>query len=144
METLNSLSARSLQYYVIAKKWRSDLEFYKAEIRFLRSLLDGYFFAMTHIGEKGSVAQISSDLMKLEVDKNQLERSLDEQIKQLELMSEDVIPENAASLAGKQIGLENMVSSLLSEYKELKIKIFSLMQKVMSVNRQLGEFSFPN
>ena len=46
METLNSLSARSLQYLVIAKKWSADLEFYKFEIKFLRALLENNYFIL--------------------------------------------------------------------------------------------------
>ena len=42
METTLSISSRSLQYYVIAKKWSSDLEFFRLETAFLQKLLDRY------------------------------------------------------------------------------------------------------
>ena len=35
MGTTTAMSARSLQYYVIATRWASDLEFFKAETVFL-------------------------------------------------------------------------------------------------------------
>lgn len=145
METLNSLSARSLQYFVIAKKWSSDLEFYKIEIKFLRSLLDNNYLILQSNGEKDTLKRINNDLMRLDVEKNQLERALDEQIQQLELMSEDVIPEDATQVAGKQIRLEYMVTELFSEYKDLKREIFYLVQEATVQNRQLGgHFAFPN
>lgn len=144
METLNSLSARSLQYFVIAKKWSSDLEFYKIEIKFIRSLLENNYFILQNNGEKDTVKRINDDLMRLDVEKNQLERALDEQMQQLELMSEDVIPEDATQVAGKQIRLEYMVTDLFSEYKDLKREIFYLVQEATMQNKQLGHFAFPN
>lgn len=144
MGTLNSLSARSLQYFVIAKKWSSDLEFYKIEITFLRSLLENNYYILQSNGEKDTLKRINNDLMRLDVEKVQLERALDEQIQQLELMSEDVIPEDATQVAGKQIRLEYMVTELFSEYKDLKREIFYLVQEGTVQNRQLGHFAFPN
>ena len=144
MESLNSLSARSLQYYVIAKKWNADLEFYKVEIRFLRSLLEEYFFTMANIGEEANFKQVSDELMKLEVDKNQLDRLLNDQIKELELMSEDVVYEDVTMLTGQQINLEYMVTSIFNEYKEVKKKIFMLVKKVLDVSKQPAKYAFPN
>lgn len=144
METLNSLSARSLQYFVIAKKWSSDLEFYKIEIKFLRTLLENNYFILQNNGEKDTVKRINNDLMLLDVEKNQLERALNEQIQQLELMAEDVIPEDAVQVAGKQIRLEYLVTDLFSEYKDLKREIFYLVQEASVQNMQLGRFAFPN
>ncbi len=68
--------------------------------------------------------------MELDLEKNQLERSLNEQLKELVLMAEDVIPEDANHLACKQIRLEYMVNDLFAEYKELKREIFELVESV--------------
>ena len=80
----------------------------------------------------------------LDIEKDQLERSLNNQIQQLELMSEDVIPEDATQVAGKQIRLEFMVTDLFSEYKDLKREIFYLVQEASAENKQLGRLAFPN
>ena len=144
MEALNSLSARSLQYFVIAKKWSADLEFYNIEMKFLRSLLENNYLILQSNGEKDTLKRINNDLMRLDVEKNQLEWALDEQIQQLERMSEDVIPEDATQVAGKQIRLEYMVIELFSEYKDLKREIFYLVQEAVVQNRQLGYLAFPN
>ena len=144
METFNSLSSRSLQYFVIAKKWSSDLEFYKIEIKFLRSLLENNYFILQNYDERDTVKRINKDLMQLDVEKNQLERLLDEQIQHLELMSEDVIPEDTTQIAGSQIRLEYMVTELFSEYKDLKREIFYMVQEASAQNQQLRRLAFPN
>ena len=144
METITSLSARSLQYYAIAKKWSSDLEFYKCETKFLRSLLDDCFFNTKSIADRTEIAEINNELLELDVDKNQLETSLTEQLKELELMADDVVPEDANQVAGKQIRLEYMVGSLFTEYKDLKRQIFSLVQKLSGQERAFNHFVYPN
>lgn len=144
METLNSLSARSLQYLVIAKKWSSDLEFYKLEIKFLRSLLGINFISLLNNGERETVKIINDDLIRLDKEKTKLEYALNDQIKQLELMADDVIQEDANQVAGKQIRLEYMVAGLFSEYKDLKREIFCLVQQASDQSGQLGKFTFAN
>ena len=144
METLNSLSARSLQYFVIAKKWSSDLDFYKVEIKFLRSLLENNYSILQKSGDRDTVKRINKDLAMLDDEKIQLEALLGEQITHLELMAEDVIPEDATAVAGNQIRLEYLVSGLFSEYKDLKREIFYLVQEASAQNNQLGRFAFPN
>ena len=59
---MNGLSARSIQYLVIARKWSSDLEFYKLEIKFLRSLLGVNFISLLNNGDKEIVKRINNDL----------------------------------------------------------------------------------
>src|SRR5215469_10712628 len=105
METVTSLSTRSLQYYAIARKWASDIEFYRTELAFFQRQLDERFFTTPDAVERKQIAQLNSELMIFEVDKNQLERSLNDQVKTLELMVEDIIPEDVSRLTGKQIEL---------------------------------------
>ena len=144
MESTNGLSARSIQYLVIAKKWSSDLEFYKLEIKFLRSLLGVNFIALLNNGDKETVKRINSDLIQIEKDNKKLESSLTDQIKQLELMAEDIIPEDATTIAGKQIRLEYLVTDLFSEYKDLKREIFDLVQEASAQGNHAGQLTHLN
>lgn len=144
METITSLSSRSIQYFAIAKKWSSDIEFYKHEVKFLRSLVDECFFNTQNAAERKKLAEINNELMELDAEKNQLERLLNEQIKELELMAEDVIPEDANHIACKQIGLEYMVNDLFAGYKELKCEIFKLVETILGQIKANHHFPMPN
>ena len=144
METLNSLSARSLQYFVIAKKWSSDLEFYKVEIKFLRLLLENNYSVLQNTGDKDTVKRINKDLKILDEEKDQLEVLLSDQIKHLELMAEDVIPEDATTVAGNQIRLEYMVTDLFSQYKDLKRAIFDLVQESCAQGNHIEQITHLN
>ncbi|ASU31969.1 hypothetical protein [Mucilaginibacter xinganensis] len=133
METLNNMSARSLQYYVIGRQWASDLEFFRIETAFLHRLLEDYFVGLLNEMHLQQLKHAGLNLFYLEKDETELSKMLDEQIKQLELMAEDVIPENCEELAGKQAQLENRVANLMHKYRSVKKEIFELVENVMNV-----------
>lgn len=124
METLLPVSSRSLQYYVIAERWSSDLEFFRLETDFLRQLLDRYISRLQdgeHLHKLVKAAKDLADLQKLEVD-----GLLAGQLTQLELMAEDVIPEDADALASAQMKLEQFMTGLTQKFRALKQEIFQL------------------
>ncbi|MBS1529095.1 MAG: hypothetical protein JSU01_02205 [Bacteroidetes bacterium] len=144
MEKTDRLSARTLQYYAIAKKWSSDIEFYKHETKFLRSLLDDCFFNTTSPAERVTIAGLNNEITDLDAEKNKLEKSLNEQLKELEQMAEDLIPEDANHIACKQIRLEYLVNDLFAEYKELKRDVFTLVERISGTAKPFNNFSVPN
>ena len=144
METNTGLSSRSLQYYAIARKWASDIEFYSFELTFFQKLLDERFFTTPVPGERKQITELNSGLMIFEVDKNQLELSLANQMTYLELMLEDVVPEDVSWLAGKQVELENRVNEVFAGYKTIKKNIFALLQTTHAISAVAGKPLFPN
>ncbi len=129
METMLSMSSRSLQYYVIAKRWLSDLEFFRIETGFLHLLLERNM--LTHLNDRPRLKQLiaaNRELKQLqELVKGDL---LSGQITQLELMAEDIIPEDAESLAANQVNLEYFMTGLTNRFRTLKHKIFQLVLDV--------------
>jgi len=125
METMLSISSRSLQYYVIAKRWFSDLEFFRIEARFLNLLLERNMLA--HLHDKPHLKQliaVNKELKQLqELVRDDL---LNGQITQLELMAEDVIPEDAESLAATQVNLEYFMTDVTRRFRAVKREIFDL------------------
>lgn len=124
METLLPVSARSLQYYVIAKKWQADLEFLRVESGFLQQILEqctGRFQDQAHFQQLIKSQKELQDLDQLAVDD-----LLSGQIRQLELMAEDIIPEDAEALAAAQIKLELYMTGLTKTFRRVKREIYQL------------------
>ena len=44
MENVTEMSDKSAEYHVIARRWKSDLEFFKIESAFLSRLKQDYYF----------------------------------------------------------------------------------------------------
>lgn len=132
METAPSLSSRTLQYYVMARQWASDLEFFKTETAFFHRLLNEYivYLALGNYADK--LHGVAQKLSRLEEDEIRASKMLTEQIKHLELMAEDVIPEDAEALETSQIQLEHLTSNLLREYRNTKKQLFLLIESAMT------------
>ncbi|HVW94511.1 MAG TPA: hypothetical protein VHA56_00915 [Mucilaginibacter sp.] len=130
MDTSFAISARSLQYYVMARKWFSDLEFFKIETAFFHRLIDENIKKLSDEGHIMQFLSTGKKLLKLENDESKTDNLLTEQLKQLELMAEDVIPEDVDALAATQIHLENFIANLMKEYRVIKQEIFHLIAAV--------------
>jgi len=140
METLNAMSARSIQYYVISRKWSSDLSFYKIETAFLHRLIEDHFIMLSAPENIDALKTAGKKLLRLEVEISNADKVLADQIKQIELMTEDIIIEDAEALAVTQVQLEKMIGEITCQFRELKINLFELVEHVMK-NRNIQFYS---
>lgn len=130
METQTTLSARSLQYYAVTRKWASDIEFFQFETAFLENLLNDLNNKAGKVfSEEYKIAQINS--LKLLKDHVRAAKLINEQLTELGLMAEDIISEDTERLKGNQIALEYLMADITKEYREVKKRIFRLVEKVV-------------
>ena len=126
MGSTTAMSARSLQYYMIANRWGAELEFFDIETPFLYYLMDEYFMRLCEPSCQKKFKQIITDLSKLETDRKIIRPLLDRQLNEIILMSEDIVPENIDSLAEQQIKIEYLLNSLTTKYRAVKKDLFAL------------------
>jgi hypothetical protein len=137
METLNALSARSLQYYVMAEHWASDLKFFKIETAFFDKLIKEYFIPIGEISGMEALRDLLDKINRLKEDEQATCKMLTEQLQQLELMAEDFIPENIDSIQGKQVQLEYLVTNLTHEFREVKKDLFVKIENIMRESKNI-------
>ncbi|MCJ8209570.1 hypothetical protein MUY27_07605 [Mucilaginibacter sp. RS28] len=137
MESVKALSARSLQYYAIGRQWQSDLEFFKVETAFLHRLLDDYFIPLSNEIYLNRLKKAGENLFRLEEDESRMEILLNSQLRELELMAEDMIAEDAEQLSGTQVELEYMIAGLAKAYREVKQELFSLIECLIKDRKML-------
>nr|WP_157536212.1 hypothetical protein [Mucilaginibacter sp. L294] len=136
METLNVLSARSLQYYVMAEHWASDLEFFRIESIFFDKLASEYFIAIGEVSGTEALYHVLNKISRLKEDEQATAKMLTEQLQQLELMAEDFIPENIDSIQGKQVQLEYLITNLTREFREVKKELFLTIERVIKESKK--------
>ena len=125
MQATITITARSLQYYVLAKRWLSDFEFFKIESGYLHRLIDVHTLRPQDNGQIEQLIALKSDLLRLQ--SQEFDALLTEQIWQLELMAEDIIAEDAESLVANQIKLEYFVTNLNNEFHFVKRELYRLL-----------------
>lgn len=131
MQILPTISARSLQFYVIARHWAADMEFFQTEAAFFDRLLNEHFMALANSAHVSRLSNLIKKIASLNAEERHADKLLTEQIEQLELMAEDVIPEDTDQLAQKQIYLENLIGTITHEYRQVKKDLFSLVEELM-------------
>jgi hypothetical protein len=127
METTITLPASSLSYYANAKIWVDDLDYFKVENTFMNRMLDDYSIPLTDVITMERVRLIGQKLIKLQADKSYSDTILSELFINLKLVAEEVIPENIAELAYKQMELEYLITNLNSGYREIKRDLLGLL-----------------
>lgn len=131
MENVTEMSDRSAAYHVIAKRWKSDLEFYKIESSFLRRLKQDYYF--TRLKDYRNTEQLQKagdNLLKLQLDIEQAETRVDAQLHQLTEVAENHTPENAKDLAQTNATVGHLMIGLTHEYQEVKKEIFTALESI--------------
>lgn len=131
MEILINRPSRSLQYFAIAKSWSSDLDFHQTELVFLNQLLEDYFISLSAPHYIKKLTQIKADLYLVKEQARKTGELLNQQISLLEMMSDDVIPEDVQSLEAKQIRLEYWMNDLDKAFRTAKILLFRLIEEVV-------------
>ena len=131
MENVTEMSDRSAEYHVIAKRWKSDLEFYKIESSFLRRLRRDYYFTRLKDYRNTEQLQKAGDkLLKLQLDILQAETNVDAQLHQLTEVAENNLEENTKTLALTNAAVGHIMINLTHEYQEVKKEIFTAVETI--------------
>lgn len=139
MEIIKSLSERSQQYYIIAKHWLSDLEFLTFETEFLHKLMENCSITLSQKGYLDKLISAKQLLCKMEVEKNHVHIMVEHQIKKLELMAENIIPDASDELAENQLLIENFMTTVIKQYRYIKRDVYTIIEKGMPENKVLAE-----
>jgi len=131
MENVTEMADRSAEYHVIAKRWKSDLEFFKIEAAFLSSLKEDYYF--TRLSDYGNTSELQlagEKLVKLQADILWAESQVDAQLHQLAAVAENNLEENTRKLALTNAAVGHLMINLTHEYQQLKKQLFAIVETV--------------
>jgi len=134
MENEIEISSRSEAYYVITRRWASDLEFFKIETNFLHRLQQDYFIRSTDEFTVEKLREISFQLVRLHDDMRSADSQLNSQLKKIEAIAENEIPENIKVLSITHLALSHLMTNLIDEYRDIKKQLFTLVETIMREN----------
>ena len=83
------------------------------------------------------LTQLGNKLSDLVNEKHQIKELLDHQLRDLELLAEDLLIEGQEGLAGKQAHLEYQMIDLLHEFREVKREVYAIMEAVLDERKLL-------
>ncbi|GAA0190920.1 hypothetical protein GCM10009122_52970 [Fulvivirga kasyanovii] len=115
--------------YLITEYWQSDLQFFKDELQFLRSLLDKYFAHFIERENIDKTKQLADKLIHIEKDRGALEQRVSEHLKLL--AGEVKGTSDGKSYEGSHARLETDTIDFLKRFREVKKEVFSHTEHIM-------------
>lgn len=126
-------------YYALGEHWRSDLAFYKDEVRFLKDLLGKYFNRFIEDIDINHVRRIENRLMILDRRREEVDFKIDRQMKAI---SERLKSNNTTAnqnIISNHEELEHLLSILAKDFRKLKRIIFQLVEDGLDQFQAEGE-----
>lgn len=131
MENVTEMTDRSAEYHVIARRWKSDLEFFKIECAFLGRLKQDYYFSrLSDYRNTEELQKAGDNLIKLQADILRAESGVDAQLRQLAAVAENRLEENAKQLARTNAAVSHLMIGLTHEYQEVKKQLFTVVETI--------------
>ncbi|MEJ5963002.1 hypothetical protein [Pedobacter immunditicola] len=130
MKTPVKLSSKSSQYYVIAERWASDLDFFKVESDFFHHLLNKYVNSSASTTYFEKLKKLGGELKVLEEERQKIEILVGELLSQIALVANDRIPENLKKIDTSRTTLELLMVEITKKYRELKRELFNTVENI--------------
>lgn len=132
MKNVNKTSGQQLaEYHVIAKRWKSDLEFFKIESAFLiRLKRDYYFTRLSDYRNTEELQKAGDQLIKLQHDILLAESQVDAQLHELAEAERKPLDENTRKLALTNASVGHLMINLTHEYQQVKKQLFTIVETI--------------
>lgn len=119
------------ELHIITDKWKSDLDFYSFELRFLHKLIDKYYIWLTNDELLNEVEQIASRVATANKVRNVLTIKTLKHLRHIEDVFENEFVYDAQEFKNEHAELENKLVNFYKNFKLLKKEVFALTEQVL-------------
>jgi SMC interacting uncharacterized protein involved in chromosome segregation len=132
MEKLSKLSAKYLTYYVHARRWKSELDFFTIEVDFYMRIFSEELIKWIKSDQLETLKQQLIKLTELINEKHKISELLEKQLQDLELMAENMLLKSEEEIAKEQVNLEYLMNDLIHEFRETKKILFKNIEYIIA------------
>ncbi len=126
------------ELYVLTEHWKSDLNFYKDDLRFLKFLINKYFIWLTIEENVKEVKSIEKSLHDTEVICNNLIEKVKKHLIQLGDLSENTNLESARIFRIEHEHLEDEISEFVKSFRINRKKVFKITEHIVDSEKLEG------
>jgi len=119
------------ELYVLTEHWKSDLLFYRDDLKFLNKLLQRYFIWITKEDNLDAVRVLGQGIMNHSAYCNKLLERIKEHLSHLAGIMDEPFKNDANAFRIEHQGLEDDISLFVKEVREIRKKVFSLTERVL-------------
>lgn len=119
------------ELYVITQHWKSDLEFYRDDLRFLNHLIDKYFLWITKSENIDLVKELSLGLIKLVLEVKDLMAKVQKHLIQLGYLVEDPNKSDAGIIKTEHEHLEEELAKFVKSFRGNRKEVFTITEYII-------------
>ena len=119
------------ELYAITQNWKSDLEFYKDDLRFLHHLTDRYFLWITKSENMDVVKELNFGLLKLTIEVKDLLEKVKKHLVQLGYLMEDPNKRDAGITKTEHLHLEEELTEFVKSFRNNRKEVFKISEYII-------------
>jgi len=119
------------ELYFLAKHWKSDLEFYKDDLRFLHNLIEKYLIWITRKENLERVADIRKKEHELTLTCNELYQKVSSHLEMASIIVKGGNDTDKKDFFTTHRGLENEIVEFVKKFRESRKEVFKVTEYVM-------------
>ncbi len=117
--------------YMITKHWKSDIEFYKDDLKFLQHLINKYLIWITKKENLDKVMEIGKNLLITDKECNQLSDAIDTHLAHLSDLTKNPFMFDYQTFKTEHKQLEHKTSEFLKLFRKHKKVAFAITEYVI-------------
>lgn len=119
------------ELYVVSEHWKSDLEFYRDDLRFLHNLIDKYLLWITKSENLDMVRELKVGLQEMNTRVEDLLAKVSQHRIQLGYMVEDPNRTDAGIIKTEHEHLEEEIAFLVKSFRANRKEVFTITEHIM-------------
>jgi len=124
-------NAEYQQLYILTEHWKSDLLFYKDDLRFLHHLIDKYFIWLIHKEHLDEMRNLASDLSDIGKKCDGLLDKASMHLHHLAEQIDDPSKHDSKKIRSEHEELENEIAAFIKKFREIKKETFTVSEQVI-------------
>lgn len=119
------------EVHALIEHWRSDMEFFRDELNFLRNLIDRYFIWMTMEENLSEVQVAANDVVKLMRERDRVASFIKKHARDLKMLMEGKINLEGREFREDHGQLEDDLACFANKFRSVKKHVFQVSERVL-------------
>ncbi|EPR72330.1 hypothetical protein ADIWIN_2500 [Winogradskyella psychrotolerans RS-3] len=129
------------QLYVLTEHWKSDILFYKDDLRFLHHLIDNYFLWLSKRENIDLVQEIEVKLLLVDKQSDALVERLDKHLHHLAELIDDPFVFVADTFRNEHELLEDDLAQFVKDFRNNRKEVFLLTEHIIKRGGLIRQFN---
>ena len=120
------------EIFLLTKHWKSDIEFYKDDLKILMKLINKYSIWITKDENLKKVSEIENGLHKLVKKCKNIAKNIDKHLEHIAiLINDDPFKYDSQKFKDEHVELENKISKFVKKFRKNKKDTFAITEYIV-------------